>query len=66
MFTVAMTNAELQHEAYLDFLELKGPIRIAFGNFRWQMNSSGKRILIVSIILFKRKLIVPNEIIHGK
>lgn len=43
MFTVAMTNAELQHEAYLDFLELKVPARIAFGNFRWQMNSSGKK-----------------------
>lgn len=43
MFTSTMTNAELQQEAYLDFLELKGPVRIAFSNFRWQVNASGKK-----------------------
>lgn len=43
MFTSTMTNAELQREAYLDFLELKGPVQIAFGEFRWQNNSSGKK-----------------------
>lgn len=44
MFTSTMTNAELQHEAYLDFLEMKAPIRIAFSNYRWHLNSSlGKK-----------------------
>lgn len=51
MFTSTMTNAELQREAYLDFLEFKEPVRIAFGEFRWQNNSSGgKKYCIHNII----------------
>ena len=54
MFTPAMTNKEIQHEAFLDFLEMKGKIQIAFGEFLKNQNTTnGKQYLIHSIVQIK-------------
>lgn len=58
MFTPYMTNEEIQHEAYKDFLELKMKIRIAFEEFcRQQQVTKGCNILhnIVSTRNYRTK-----------
>lgn len=42
MFTQYMTDEELEREAYLDFLEMKISLQIAFEDFCRQYKSSGK------------------------
>lgn len=39
MFTPYMTKAELQREAYLDYLELRPRVRLAFGQFRYDQQA---------------------------
>lgn len=57
MFTPAMTNKEIQHEAFLDFLEMKGKIQIAFSEFLKNQNTTnGKQYLIHSIVQSKQSV----------
>lgn len=44
MFTSYMTNEEMEREAYLDFLEMKTSLQIAFETFCRQYKSSGNGV----------------------
>ena len=62
MFTPAMTNKEIQHEAFLDFLEMKGKIQIAFSEFLKNQNTTnGKQYLIHSIVQSKQSVPVRGR-----
>lgn len=54
MITSFMTDQEISNEAYLDFLEMKEKIKIAFSEFHKNQNQTyGKRYFIHSIVQTK-------------